>query len=157
MDQTTDAQPSQALYYDGRLGELYRIFLVNLLLTIITLGIYRFWAITRWRRYFWSRMRFQDERLEYSGRGVELFLGFLMAIGILIGLVVVAVLLSVALRFVHPALAVVPIVLLYIFIFILAFAARFSAQRYRLSRTLWCGIRGGMEGSALAYGLHAVL
>ncbi len=56
MDQVTDAQPRQALQYDGRLGELYRIFLVNLLLTIITLGIYRFWAITRWRRYFWSRM-----------------------------------------------------------------------------------------------------
>jgi uncharacterized membrane protein YjgN (DUF898 family) len=157
MDQVTDAQPRQALQYDGRLGELYRIFLVNLLLTIITLGIYRFWAITRWRRYFWSRMRFQGERLEYTGRGIELFLGFLMAIGILIGLVIAAVLLAAGLAMIYPPLLVVPLVALYVIIFILAFAARFSAQRYRLSRTLWCGIRGGMQGSALAYGARAAL
>ena len=33
----------------------------------------------------------------------------------------------------------------------------FSAQRYRLTRTLWCGIRGGMTGSMLAYGVRVVL
>jgi uncharacterized membrane protein YjgN (DUF898 family) len=157
MDQATGALPRQTLQYDGPLGELYRIFLVNLLLTIVTLGIYRFWAITRWRRYFWSRMRFQDERFEYTGRGGELFLGFLMAIGILIGLGIVAVLLSVGLRLIYAPLALVPILMLYVTIFILAWAARFSAQRYRLSRTLWCGIRGGMQGSALAYGARGVL
>ena len=86
MDQATALLPRQALEYDGRIGELYGIFVVNLLLTIITIGIYRFWAITRWRRYFWSHMTFQDERFEYTGRGGELFLGLLMAFGILIGL-----------------------------------------------------------------------
>lgn len=155
MDQATGAPQQQALQYDGRLGELYRIFLVNLLLTVITLGIYRFWAITRWRRYFWSHMRFQGERLEYTGRGLELFLGFLMAIAILIGLIVGAVILAVLCRFIYAPLAVLPILAIYVAIFILAFAARFSAQRYRLSRTLWCRIRGGMEGSALDYGARA--
>src|SRR5690349_23040534 len=43
-----------------------------------------------------------------------------------------------------------------IVILILADAARFSAQRYRLSRTTWRSIRGGMQGSALRYGLHAL-
>jgi uncharacterized membrane protein YjgN (DUF898 family) len=157
MDQVTGALPRQALQYDGRLGALYRIFLVNLLLSVITLGIYRFWAITRWRRYFWSRMRFQGERLEYTGRGLELFLGFLMAIGILIGLIIAVALLVMGLGLVYPPLAIVPILAIYVLIFVLAFAARFSAQRYRLSRTLWCGIRGGMQGSALAYGARAVL
>lgn len=156
MDQATGAPLRPALQYDGRLGELYRIFLVNLLLTIITLGIYRFWAITRWRRYFWSHMRFQGERLEYNGRGIELFLGFLMAIGILVGLIIGALILAFACRFIYAPLAVVPLLGIYVLFFILAFAARFSAQRYRLSRTLWCGIRGGMEGSALAYGACAL-
>ena len=86
MDQATALLPRQALEYDGRIGELYRIFVVNLLLTVITIGIYRFWAITRWRRYFWSHMAFQEERFEYTGRGGELFLGALLALGILTGL-----------------------------------------------------------------------
>jgi uncharacterized membrane protein YjgN (DUF898 family) len=41
--------------------------------------------------------------------------------------------------------------------FILFGAAHFSAQRYRLSRTEWRGIRGGMQGSALRYGLNWLL
>ena len=157
MDQATALLPRQALEYDGRIGELYGIFVVNLLLTIITIGIYRFWAITRWRRYFWSHMSFQEDRFEYTGRGGELFLGALMALGILIGLSVVAGLLSDALWQVHPVLGFLPMLALYLTFFILGAAARFSAQRYRLSRTLWCGIRGGMQGSALAYGLRSFL
>ena len=156
MDQATALLPRQALEYDGRIGQLYRIFVVNLLLTIITIGIYRFWAITRWRRYFWSHMTFQEDRFEYTGRGGELFLGALMALGILIGLSIVAssspmssgrsIRYSVSCRCwrsIWPSSFSAP--------------ARFSAQRYRLSRTLWCGIRGGMQGSALAYGLRLPL
>jgi uncharacterized membrane protein YjgN (DUF898 family) len=157
MDQATAFPPRQALRYDGRIGQLYRIFVVNLLLTIVTLGIYRFWAITRWRRYLWSHMTFQEERLEYTGRGGELFLGVLMALGILIALSTCAVILSYVLRPIHPVLGAVPMLALYLTILILAASARFSAQRYRLSRTLWCGIRGGMQGSALAYGLRSFL
>ena len=66
---------------DGGIGEFTGIFVVNLLLTIITIGIYRFWAITRWRRYFWSHMAFQEERFEYTGRGGKLFLGALFGAG----------------------------------------------------------------------------
>lgn len=49
---TTDAParaPEQRFAYDGRLGELYGIFFVNLLLTVLTFGIYRFWGKTRIR------------------------------------------------------------------------------------------------------------
>jgi uncharacterized membrane protein YjgN (DUF898 family) len=152
MDQTTASAPHQALQYDGRIGGLYRIFVVNLFLTIITLGIYRFWAITRWRRYLWSHMAFQEERFEYTGRGGELFRGILMAFGILFGFSLLAGLLSNALRQVQPGLDAMPGLFLALIFANLAGAARFSAQRYRLSRTLWCGIRGGMAGSALAYG-----
>lgn len=37
-------QKQPLLTYDGKLGELYGIFIKNLLLQIITLGIYRFWG-----------------------------------------------------------------------------------------------------------------
>lgn len=156
MDQSTpDRRP--ALTYDGRLGELYGIFLMNLLWTVLTLGIFRFWAITRLRRYLWSRTRFQEERLEYTGTGGELFVGVLLAVLVLIGALVVTGLLGAVLYAIWHPLAVVAALLFYGGIILLAAGAVFSAQRYRLSRTSWAGIRGGMDGSMLAYGLRSVL
>ncbi len=156
MDQSTSAR-SPALSYDGRLGELYGIFLMNLLWTVLTLGIFRFWAITRIRRYLWSRTRFQGERFEYTGTGGELFIGVLLAILILIGAVLVTGVLFAALYAIWHPLGAVAVLLLYGGFFVLAAGAVFSAQRYKLSRTVWAGIRGGMTGSMLAYGLRAVL
>jgi uncharacterized membrane protein YjgN (DUF898 family) len=40
--------------YQGSIGGLYRIYIPNLLLTIVTLGIWRFWGVTRMRRYVWG-------------------------------------------------------------------------------------------------------
>ncbi len=158
MDQvTSSAGRGRAIEYDGRLGEIYRIFLLNLLLTIVTLGIFRFWAITRYRRYFWSRTRFQGERFEYTGTGGELFLGYLLAGLVLLGSAAVAGLVGFILAKIAPSLAGIAVFGFYLFVAILAAGAVFSAQRYRLSRTLWCGIRGGMAGSMLGYGCRAVL
>ena len=70
--------PHARLRYDGRIGEMYVIFLTNLIYTILTFGIYRFWAKTRERRYFLSRMELMGDRLEYTGTGGELFRGFLV-------------------------------------------------------------------------------
>ena len=154
MGQSPIAADTRAvLAYDGKISQLYGIFLLNLLLTIITLGIYRFWAVTRIRRYLWSHMRFEGTRLAYTGRGKELFFGFLLAMLILILALAGAGIVAVGLAKIHPFLAAIPIALAYIGVLTLFGAAHFSAQRYRLSRTEWRGIRGGMEGSALRYGL----
>ena len=58
--------------------------MVNLLLTIVTLGIYRFWAKTRIRRYLWSQTEFLGDRFEYTGTGKELLIGFLIVFAFLI-------------------------------------------------------------------------
>ncbi|MCX4162834.1 MULTISPECIES: YjgN family protein [Paraburkholderia] len=157
MDQNAGQRP--LLTYDGNIGELYGIFIKNLLLTIVTVGIYRFWATTALRRYVWSRMRFQDERFEYTGTGGELFKGFLLAMGILIGAMIVAFGLSAILSKLtgSAALGMLPVIVLYAAIGVFAAGAYFSAQRYRLSRTVWCGIRGGMTGSMIRYGVQALL
>jgi uncharacterized membrane protein YjgN (DUF898 family) len=152
-------QKRPLLIYDGTLGELYGIFFKNLLLQILTLGIYRFWATTNNRRYIWSHMRFQHERFEYTGTGGELFKGFLLAIGVMFGSVIAATALSAVVRVVTKSalLGSLPVIVLYLLIAVLAGGAIFSAQRYRLSRTQWCGIRGGMTGSALGYGVRVLL
>ena len=156
MSDVVSPAPANVLVYDGRIGELYRIFVVNLLLTIVTLGVWRFWATTRIRRYLWSRTSSGGERFEYDGTGGQLFVGFLIAIGLVVALFVVAILLSISLRAISPILSLLPIILVYVAIAVLACGAVFSAQRYRLNHTIWRGIRGGMEGSMFTYGLRAV-
>lgn len=141
-----------AFAYDGTLRELYAIFLPNLVLTLLTLGIYRFWAIARLRRHIWSRVSFDGERFEYTGTGGEMFRGFLFAGAILLAVQLVVA----AIRAWNPQIdqGVQSLIgLLYIY---LGQAAIFAAQRYRLSRTRWRGIRGGAEGSAFAYGAAAM-
>ncbi len=160
MSQTTTPPPIPArpvLVYDGDIGDLFGVFLMNLILTMVTFGIFRFWAITRIRRYLWSHMRFEDTRFTYTGKGKELFFGFVLAMLILIaggaGVAAAVAVLGEA----HPIMAGVIMAAAYIVLFILFGAAHFSAQRYRLSRTEWRGIRGGMQGSAFRYGISWVL
>jgi uncharacterized membrane protein YjgN (DUF898 family) len=148
--------PSQQLVYDGRLGELYSIFFVNILLSIVTLGFYRFWAKTRMRRYIWSRVSLQGDAFEYTGTGGELFIGFL----VVVGLFFVATILRTVIDMASPPDSPVPVISSLLFAFVvvyLIFVARYAAQRYRLTRTLWRGIRGGMTGSAWAWGFKAML
>ena len=52
-------------------------------LTILTLGIYRFWMKTRLRRWYWSAIRPGGHPLEYLGDPFEKLLGFLIAVVIL--------------------------------------------------------------------------
>lgn len=82
MKVTTDFE------YDGKTGQLYKIWIVNVLLSIITLGIYRFWGKTRVRKYTTSSFSLHGDRFEYTGSGKELFLGFLKA---LIFLVIISI------------------------------------------------------------------
>lgn len=78
--QYDDDGAESAFGFDGTWQEFAPIAFTNLLLSIVTLGIYRFWATTRERQYFWSRTRFVDERLEWAGTGMELFIGFLLVL-----------------------------------------------------------------------------
>ena len=55
---------------------LCKIHIVNILLTIVTIGLYRFWAKTRIRQYLWNHLEVEGDRLEYTGTGKELMLGF---------------------------------------------------------------------------------
>ncbi len=48
---------------------LLGITLTNLVLNLITLTVYRFWARTNVRRHIWSCVHINGEALEYTGRG----------------------------------------------------------------------------------------
>jgi len=158
---TTDDQIKQAseatLRFDyvprpGLLG----ITLTNLVLNLITLTIYRFWARTNVRRHIWSCVHINGEPLEYTGRGSELFIGALIVFGVLILPIVLLIIgLQLALGPEHPAIFLIQFVF-FLIIFALWGMAVYRARRYQLSRTLWRGIRGALVGSPWTHTwLHA--
>jgi len=147
---------NQGPIYDGRFRELFSLVIVNFLLNAVTGGFYRFWAKTRLRHYFLSRIAFLDDRLVYTGTGKELFLGFLVILGILIPFFGGFELLgSYAMGKGVAAYAAVQTAYFVSLVF-LFHAAVYRAQRYRLSRVTWRGIRGAQAGSALVYAARAM-
>jgi uncharacterized membrane protein YjgN (DUF898 family) len=69
------------LKFTGTGGEYFRIWIVNLFLTVLTLGIYSAWAKVRTRRYFYANTLLADHAFDYRAnpwyilRG-NLILGF---------------------------------------------------------------------------------
>ena len=143
-----------AFRFEGTWQEFAPIAITNLLLTIVTLGIYRFWATARERRYFWSRSRFVDETLEWNGTGLELFIGFLLvAVLFFIPFFVVNQVAQGMILRGEEAMGALLFFAPFPFFFYLMGVARFRALRYRLSRTRWRGIRGGSDDRGFVFGL----
>lgn len=140
--------------FDGNWRDYAPIAFTNLLLTIVTLGIYRFWATTRTRKYLWSRTRFIDDQLEWTGTGGELFVGFLMVL-LLIGVPFLFIQFGAQALVLQgrPGLAGILGLLSFLVILYMVGLARFRALRYRLSRTWWHGIRGGSDDQGFGYGV----
>jgi uncharacterized membrane protein YjgN (DUF898 family) len=130
---------------------LIKLSLINYVLRVLTLGIHHFWGKTEVRRRIWSSVRLNGEPLQYTGTGKELFIGFLVVIA---AVVLPVTLISVALVFLlgpqSPWLGLFQI-LLYVALFFLLGIGIHRALRYRLARTRWRGIRGGLEGSSFHY------
>ncbi len=147
------------MVYDGKLGELYGIYLRHLVLMLLTLGWSRFWGRTRIRRYLWNHVSVLGDRFEYRGRGIELMIGFLVVLAVLgmwAGIVWAIWHFGLHDRAV-PGFGLTNVFFLSIaFIGIpLGFVGHYSGLRYKLSRTRWRGIRCAMEGSAWKYGAVA--
>jgi uncharacterized membrane protein YjgN (DUF898 family) len=142
--------PSQrSLRFHGSGGTLFGIYVVNVLLTLVTLGWYRFWGKVRVRSFMLSQTSFEGDRFAYHGTGKELLLGFLKAV-LFVGLPISALGMLAELtqdKMVYVGVRFFSSVLVLIFIPI----AIVGAWRYRLSRTSWRGIRFSFRGRASAF------
>lgn len=148
------AAPANAaeITFDNRGDRLISLGFLNGFLKLITLGLYSFWAKTEVRRRLWSFTRINGEPLQYTGTGKELFLGFLVVFFLFVLPVILAGT-GVALFFPGSvtALTLYKVAVYALFFFLLG-NAMYRAQRYRLSRTQWRGIRGSLDGSPWSYG-----
>lgn len=161
MDQTGELRVS----YRGDPAKLFPLALGTGVLGVITLGIYRFWAKARIRRHVWGQVRVGDDAMEFTGTGLEMFLGFLMAVvALAVYLALVQLILfAVGIRFVldpqnqmEEVAQGISIALSFLAVLPLMLFAAYRARRYKLARTRLRGIRFAMENAAGGYMLRGL-
>jgi uncharacterized membrane protein YjgN (DUF898 family) len=134
---------------------LPRIVWRGLFLTIVTLGIYRFWYRTDLRRWYWSRTVVDGDGFEYRGTPGELIIGFLIALAVTLPLYFAGAL---AALFIASEATTNLITLLGLAILAaLAQYGAFRARRFRLTRTAWRGLRFDQSGSPWRYARVSML
>jgi len=131
--------------FHGRGETLFGIQIVNVFLTLMTLGWYHFWAKAKVRRYLFSEAECAGDRYAYHGTGKELFTGFLKAM-VVFGIPYFC--LAAAAQFVNspPWISFILRSLGGILLFLYVPIAMVAARRYRCSRASWRGIRFCFHG-----------
>jgi hypothetical protein len=121
--------------FRGTAGEYFRIWIVNLFLTVITLGVYAAWAKVRTRRYIWANIDLAGHPFTFHGKPAA----------ILRGNVIIAVLFTayIAMERFDPAFAgVLFVVFTFVFPFLVCKSLRFNAHN-----TSYRNIRFHFQGS----------
>lgn len=120
--------------FTGRGGEYFRIWIVNLFLSIVTLGIYSAWAKVRRERYFHRNTSVAGSSFDYHARPQAILRGRVVAVAAFVLIQLSAL--------VHPvlniaALAVLMVAMPWIVV---------RALRFRLHHTSHRGIRFRFHG-----------
>jgi uncharacterized membrane protein YjgN (DUF898 family) len=121
-------------------------------LLFVTLGIYRFWLATDIRRFLWGNTEIAGDGLEYIGTARELLLGFLIAIALLVPINILFFLGA----FAKGAIGQLSSSLAFLVLALLGQFAVYRARRYRLTRTVYRGLRFHQTGSAWRYAVCAI-
>src|SRR5215475_9480094 len=129
----------EPLRFTGTGSEYFGIWIVNLLLTIVTVGIYAAWAKVRRLQYFYRHTELAGSTFDFHGSAIRILVGRILAL-VLVGLYNYSVRLQSALTFVViVALAV-----------IMPWLLR-NSFRFRLYNASWRGtrfhFRGGLGGA----------
>ncbi|THD59474.1 MAG: DUF898 family protein [Bradyrhizobium sp.] len=145
--------PPVPVSFSGDRGEFRRLVMRGTGLELVTVGFYRFWLATDIRRHLWSNTDIGEDAAEYTGTGKELLLGFLFALAILVPIYLIYFLIGLEAERAR-AFASIP---LFLFFYVFGQFAIYRARRYRLTRTVWRGVRFWMSGSGWAYAARAAL
>jgi len=138
--------------FTGRASEYFGIWIVNVLLTILTIGIYSAWAKVRRNRYFFGNTVLLGRSFEYHAKGLQILIGRLIVLGAFVVLNVIAA--------VVPILVLLPtLVVLIALPWLVAKGLRFSARvtSYRNVRFDFVGGAGGAFKAFILGGLLAVI
>jgi uncharacterized membrane protein YjgN (DUF898 family) len=118
------------LRFTGSGATYFRVWIVNVLLSIVTLGFYTPWARRRTAQYFYGHTLVAGSPLEFTAQQKRMVLGFL-----------VLVLLTITYRLAANTGQDLAVSLLLLGGALLAPLIWGSAQRFRLANTRWRGLR----------------
>jgi len=87
--QETQSNPSSntkihQFEFNGNASEYFKIWIVNIVLTILTLGIYSAWAKVRKNRYFYGNTKICDASFEYTALPKQILIGRIIAVSFLL-------------------------------------------------------------------------
>lgn len=141
--------PPRQAGFVGSGGALFGLYLRNILLTVVTLGVYFFWAKNRVRAYLVGQCEFEADRFAWHGTGRELFLGALKLLILAVPVVLLIYVMPLVWEGTWTQIASsVGGLIVYTLIFPMAAV---GARRYRLSRLSWRGIRFSFRGKVRQY------
>lgn len=125
--------------FNGTGGQLFAIQIVNVLLCIVTLGLYYPWAKVNTLRFLYEETTFMGDQFVFHGTGKQLFIGFIKVVGIFL---LLGFMMGIMMRF-APVLGVLTF---YAAMIVLIPVAVHGALKYRMSHTSWRGIYFGYRG-----------
>lgn len=121
--------------FHGEGTEYFRIWIVNLLLSLLTLGIYSAWAKVRTKRYFYGNTELAGDRFNYLASPIAILKGRLIAVATLSAYTLVGIF--------YPAAGLLLALILFLTIpWIIVRSTRFNA-----TMSAWRGIRFGFNGT----------
>jgi len=137
------------MQFTGRGGEYFVIWIVNIALTLATLGIYSAWAKVRTLRWFYGHTLLDNQAFSYLASPIQILKGRLIAVAVLAAYYMAS--------FFAPLLAVALLVLFFVFLpWIVVNSLRFHA-RLSAYRGLRFDFTGSMGEAAVIYLLLPVL
>ncbi|WIO75450.1 YjgN family protein [Porticoccaceae bacterium LTM1] len=84
--ETPESPPRRIqMEFRGSGSEFFRIWIVNVLLSIVTLGIYSAWAKVRTKRYFYGNTYLDNHNFEYTADPIVILKGRIIAAVLLVG------------------------------------------------------------------------
>jgi uncharacterized membrane protein YjgN (DUF898 family) len=132
--------------FRGRGSEYFRIWIVNLLLTLLTLGIYSAWAKVRRNRYLYDNTSVAGSSFDYHGNPIAILKGRIIAI------------VFIAMYHLAPRISVWAAVLVAVLIVAASPWLIWKSLQFKLYNSSYRGIRFGLQGSLkAAYQVYLLL
>lgn len=86
---------AKAFEFRGNAKEWFGIWIVNLLLSIVTIGVYSAWAKVRTKKYFYNNTYVENRNFDYHATGKQILIGRLIVIAALVVLQIITAVLPV--------------------------------------------------------------
>jgi uncharacterized membrane protein YjgN (DUF898 family) len=134
--QASSARAPEQLHFTGSGAEYFGIWIVNLLLTIVTVGIYSAWAKVRRLQYFYRHTEVAGSSFDFHGSPIRILIGRAIALVMLIAY-------NYSVRLHSPLTIVIIAVLAVVMPWLLR-----NSFRFRLYNTSWRGTRFHFRGTA---------